>query len=152
MKGEAKMLPAAQSQDVIIKSLLNLAASSARLMLWRYNPATRTGFTMEGSVTIPGLPLDGMQNLPESLLPYIEESSVPSILEFYQRLHRGENKATCEIWYKATEEHAPICSRMNGVLTVASDGKTPEYICVAQDISLEKVVSSQYKIGRASCR
>ncbi len=138
------MLPAAQSQDVIIKSLLNLAASSARLMLWRYNPATRTGFTMEGSVTIPGLPLDGMQNLPESLLPYIEESSVPSILEFYQRLHRGENKATCEIWYKATEEHAPICSRMNGVLTVASDGKTPEYICVAQDISLEKVVSSQY--------
>ena len=138
------MLLAAQSQDAIIKCLLNLAASSARLMLWRYDPVTRTGFTVEGSVIIPGLPLDGMQNLPESLLPYLEESSIPNILEFYQSLHRGEPKATCEIWYKATEEHAPICTRMNGILTVAPDGKTQEYVCVSQDVSLEKVVSSQY--------
>jgi signal transduction histidine kinase len=143
-KGGLKMLPTGQSQDQIFKCLLNLAASSAKLMLWRYNPATRTGYTVEGSVTIPGLPLDGMQNLPESLLPYVEVGSIPNVMEFYQHMHRGDQQASCEIWYKATEEHAPICSRMNCALTVASDGKTPEYVCVAQDISLEKVVSSQY--------
>ena len=87
------MLPANQRQDNELKCLLNLAASSAKLMLWRYNPSTRTGFTVEGSVTIPGLPLDGMENLPESLLPYLEEGSIPGLMDFFRRRRTGVIKA-----------------------------------------------------------
>jgi hypothetical protein len=74
---------------------LELAVHTAKLMLWLYYPATKKAVSAAVSVPIAGLPKDGMDNLPESLFPYIEDGSIPILKKFYKELDEG--KLSCSV-------------------------------------------------------
>ena len=131
--------------DDFLRQQLKLVVKSAKLMLWKYDVQTGSAFSLDSSISVPGLPEDGMQNLPQSLLPYLEESSIPQVLEFYRQMETGNLQVRCELWYKATEQRGPLCTRINGIRTVTGEDGRLQYVCVAQDVTLEKRVNSQYE-------
>ena len=121
---------------------LEMAVHTAKLMLWLYYPATKKAVSAAASVPIAGLPKDGMDNLPETLFPYLEDSSIPILKKFYKELDEGIYHAQCEIWYKPRDNQAALCTSI--IATRVREKEQMYYYCLSQDITLEKAAQQQY--------
>lgn len=128
-------------KTLLMQQHLELVVDSAKLMLWRYDTDKHQAVSIPSTVIIPGLPTNGMDNLPESLFPYLEESSIEPIKLFYRQMEAQELTAGCEIWYKPTNDREAICTRITARKITQEKNA---YYCVARDITLEKLAERQY--------
>ena len=102
---------AAEQELLRDKQMYDDAAKSARLFIWSYDIVShrlalmQSGYTKEATKKL-GIP-SVIENMPESLLPYILPEDHKAFVEAYHSIDRGADYAECEIRYRVKKQDAP---------------------------------------------
>jgi signal transduction histidine kinase/PAS domain-containing protein/BarA-like signal transduction histidine kinase len=120
------------------------AVTTAQLMAWDYDIPTRTITMADNAVTRLDCEKYGfpavITEVPESLISFIDEDSVPDLLDLYRKVDAGEN-ASCELWFKEDAR----CERVTYTVERDEKGRPAHGYAVGVDITAEKMMAVRYR-------
>lgn len=131
-----------------MRRIFAAAVEDTRLLIWEYDMASHSIREIYDDVTLvqnrtQGLPIR-LENVPESLLIYIEEKDHEQFRELYRKIDAGETKASCEVWLKTAVGEQPKCKRIS-YTTLFDHRQQPVCACgVAKDITDRKLAEERY--------
>lgn len=131
-----------------MRRIFAAAVEDTRLLIWEYDMAAHSIRDIDDDALrrnhLPELPAR-LENVPESLLAYIEEESHESFRELYRKIDAGAPKASCEVWLKTAEGERPECKRIS-YTTFFDQKHRPLCACgVAKDITDRKLAEERYQ-------
>jgi len=130
------------------KRIYETAVAKVHLIIWEYdiiNHRVTMGddhFT-ESDWQKYGLPRV-IENVPYSLVSYIEKNSVEAFIDMYRRIDAGEPFAECEIWYDLNKVAEPRCMHIIHSTIFDSDGKPVKAYGIGQNITAQKQAQEEY--------
>ena len=115
------------------------AVKETMLVVWEYDITKHRIIMAENEFTEYdyrkfGLP-KVMDNVPQSLIPYIDDNCVSAFLEMYKKIDNGEKRASCEVWYKIRVGVEPRCERITCVSVFDAEGKPVKAYGIGQNIT-----------------
>ena len=134
------------------KQMYDDAAQSAKLVIWTYYPdrhevvMMNSGYTREicSRFNIPGK----IENVPESLVKYVNAKDRDIFLSIYEKIDRGEPTAEGEFRYQLPGQSTEQYERMTFRRITDEDGRLLSVHCCGQNISLEKKAQEEYDLIR----
>lgn len=103
------------------------ATETAQLTVWRYDIPNRRITMSETAKNTTDYETLGIpkiiENVPESLIPFMDEGSVDAFLEMYRQVDEGAPVASCEIWSKPAPGYEPHCDRLSYATVLDENGK-----------------------------
>jgi PAS domain-containing protein len=98
---------AAEQELMRDKQMYDDAAKSAKLFIWSYDINTHRASMMQGGYTQEAVQKIGLpqviENLPDSLLPYIAQEDRDAFAEAYHSINAGAAYASCEFRYRTPQ-------------------------------------------------
>jgi signal transduction histidine kinase/PAS domain-containing protein len=131
------------------RSMYEAAVEASNLVVWEYDIQAHRIIMAENEFTKYdynkfGLP-KVIENVPESLVPYMDDKSVKPFLELYRRIDSGEQFATCEVWYKLKPGQEPRCEKLSYYAVASRDGKPQKAYGIGQNITSHKREEESYR-------
>ena len=84
-----------------------------------------------------------IENVPESLCEFVDEKTMPALLEMYKKVENGED-ASCDVWYKKTPTMPRHCVRVSYTVTKDENGKAVLAHAIGQNITMIKQEEEKY--------
>ncbi len=142
---------AAEQELLRDRQMYDDAARSARLFIWSYDVAAHSAELMQSSYTQEarlrlGLP-QTIENLPDSLLPYIAPEDREAFAAAYQSIDAGAAYAECEFHYQTPAQQTPRSERIILRRITDGEGRLLAVYCYGQDITAQK--QSEERFNRA---
>lgn len=125
--------------------MYKLAVEGARLGVWEYDIKGRRIIMADNSGLMSGFPRV-IEDVPMSLLHFIEPQDRPKLLKTYEKIHDGAASVTVDLWVRMHPELPPRCERH--VYTVVRDreGRPVRAYAISQDVTARKREDEKYRI------
>ena len=124
------------------------AVEDAKLVVWEYDICSHRVIMTDNDFTKYDYRKFGLpkvtENVPDSLVPYIEDSSVAAFVEMYRAVERGAPTASCEVWYKTASAREPRCEHIRYVTLFDENGKPVKAYGIGQNITAQKLEHEKY--------
>lgn len=85
-----------------------------------------------------------LKNVPDCFETVIEPESLPALRELYRKVDSGEEKASAEIWFKASEKEGRTCERISYTIIASEGGKPLLAYGISQNITALKKDEERY--------
>ena len=85
-----------------------------------------------------------IENVPEALVPYIDEKYLDQFLAMYRAVEQGEPSASCDVWYKLIPGSEPRCEHIRYVTTFDDNGKPEKAYGIGQNITTQQLEHEKY--------
>lgn len=132
-----------------IRQMYEAAVENANLVVWEYNINQKRITMADNEFTQYDYRLFGLNkiidNVPDSLLPYIAEEDIENFLKMYDDIAQGKATASCEVWYKMKPGQAPRCQRIYYTTLYDDNGKPISAYGIGQNITSMKLEQEKYK-------
>ena len=145
-----------EAEQEILRSRQNYesAVEEAQLVTWEYDiPASRVVMASNDFTQYDyrkfGLPKE-IGNVPESLVPYIDEKYQQEFLDMYKKIKDGAPKASCEIWYRLMAGQEPRCEHISYTTVFDDAGKPVRAYGIGQNITARKIEEEKYQNAYSS--
>ena len=131
------------------RSMYEAAVSVGKLVVWEYDIVHHcitmgtNEFTSYDHNKF-GLP-PHMDNVPESLLPFIADEDAEKFLDLYKKIDAGSPTASCEVWYKLNEGHEPRCEYITYTTVFDESGRPVRAYGIGQNITSQKMEAEKYR-------
>lgn len=123
-----------------------LAVESAQLMVWEYDVKTRCVYMQDSRLRRFDFYEGNIcRNVPQSILPFIEEQDVPGLLRMYQEIDAGVPRTSCDVWFKAAAGQPARCERISYSVICDKDGYPVKAYGIGQDITMQKMAEEKYQ-------
>jgi signal transduction histidine kinase/ActR/RegA family two-component response regulator len=124
------------------------AVEDAKLVVWEYDIVKHTITMAENDFTKYdyrkfNLPKT-LENIPQSLIPYIDDNYVDQFLAMYTAIEQGAPNASCEVWYKLKPGTEPRCEHIRYVTIFDDNGKPVKAYGIGQNITALKLEHEKY--------
>jgi signal transduction histidine kinase/CheY-like chemotaxis protein len=131
-----------------VNLMYQAAVEDAKLVVWEYDICNHRVTMAENEFTKYdyrkfGLP-KVINNVPDTLVPYIEDSSVPAFVEMYRSVDNGAPTASCEVWYKTASAREPRCEHIRYVTLFDENGKPVKAYGIGQNTTAQKLEHEKY--------
>jgi signal transduction histidine kinase len=139
----------AENARIETQQMYEAAIEEAKLAVWEYDLVHRRVIMAENTFTAYdhrkfGLP-HIIDNVPDSLVPYIDEASVPAFLEMYEQVQNGAARADCIVWYKLRPGTEPRCEHISYTTSFDEDGRPYKAFGIGQNITAQKREEEEYE-------
>ena len=133
---------AAEQELMRDKQMYDDAAKSAKLFIWSYDINTHRASLMQGGYTQEAVQKIGLpqviENLPDSLLPYIAQEDRDAFAEAYHSINAGAAYASCEFRYRTPQMETQQYERIILRRITDQDGRLLAVYCYGQNITDQK--------------
>ena len=86
-----------------------------------------------------------IDNVPESLIPLIDEKYKKDFLQMYSDIHSGKPEASCEVWYGSESGRESCCEKITYVTSFSESGEPVTAYGMSQDITEERKAEEKYR-------
>ena len=133
-----------------VRKMYEAAVETQNIVVWEYDVKrhrivmannTFTGYSHRKL----GLPRV-IENVPESLLPYLDEHSIPGFLAMYDEIGRGAEKASCEVWYKASPGQEARCEHVTYTMVYDENGRTASALGIGMNVTARRQEEEKYNL------
>ena len=142
----------AEENRIRTRKIYESAVKEAKLSVWEYDILNHTiTFAMTDNKSIQQnyiLSIHGglIENVPYSLLPYMDENCKEEFLEMYKTIENGASKAECDIWwYKKSNHLRRWCEHISYNTIFDENGKPVKAYGISHDITAIKLDEERYK-------
>ena len=136
-------LKEAQARADDNRRIYQLAAQSGGLRVWEYDLRTReASFISSKTTASTGMP-SKLAGVPQSMLKYLDEESVPGFLAMYEQVEAGHS-ASCDIWHHTDSSSELLCDRLNCEIVRDANGCPVKAYGIARDVTAEKMELKKY--------
>ncbi len=136
-----------------IQKMYEAAVQETKLTVWEFDIQKHRIIMAENEFTKQDenkFGLSGItENVPASLLPYIDDASADAFLEIHSRIEAGVPQASCEIWCKQKNGTETRCERISYVTIFDDAGKPVKAYGMGQNITHQKLAQAEYDRLRA---
>lgn len=137
-----------EMEIITSKRMYQTAVQTAKLTVWRYDIKNHRIIMAEDDFTssefkklrIPSV----IENVPESLIDYIDEKDFLKMKSFYARINAGEQYTSCEVWMKNRPDTEPRCQLLTYMTVFDADGKPDYAYGIGQNITSKKLEELDY--------
>src|SRR5574344_215715 len=141
-------LKAAEAERRKADLMYEAAVEDAKLVVWEYDIVKHTITMAENDFTEYdyrkfNLPKT-LENIPQSLIPYIDDNYVDQFLAMYTAIEQGAPSASCEVWYKLKPGTEPRCEHIRYVTIFDDNGKPVKAYGIGQNITAMKLEHEKY--------
>jgi len=143
-----------RAEQELLKSrqMYDDAAQAARLVIWTYDPDGHRAIFLHGGYTGEvckkyGLP-EILENVPDSLLDFVDERDREAFLGIYRAIDGGEPEAVCEFRYQLPAQTAQQYERMTFRRIEDQNGSLLTVHCCGQNITLLRQEEEKYALAR----
>jgi signal transduction histidine kinase/PAS domain-containing protein len=137
------------------RQLYETAVEAAQLVMWEYDIPGRRIIVGDNKYSIKHYERLGypavIENVPDSLLWHIAESSIPAVRAMYDAVGQGQD-AACDVWGKEESGRKSQCAHITYRVVRPSQGRPVKAYGIAQDVTARKVAEDQYRQERAYLR
>ena len=130
------------------RNLYETAIEEAKLVVWEYDIRNHRMTMADNESTQKDYKKFGiyrtMDNVPQSLVPYIDESYVGDFLEMYRKIDAGAPQASCDVWYKLHHGVEPRFMHISYRTAYDSEGNPVKAYGIGQNITAQKVAQDEY--------
>lgn len=129
--------------------LFEAAVEEAGIVVWEYDIQAHrivmgdTAYTFREGKSLGMISIQ--ENVPQSLLPFIEEKSIPDFLKMYADVAAGKSHVTCEIWLKSDVGQEPRCERISYTVITDSLGNPVKAYGMGQNVTAQKIAEDRYR-------
>lgn len=139
----------AEDERFKTKRMYEAAVEEAKLVVWEYDITSHRIVMAQNEFTAYdyrkfGLP-QVIENVPQNLLPYIDEAYHEPFLAVYKAIENGAPKASCEVWYKLKPGVEPRCERISYTTVFDASGKPVKAFGIGQNITARKRQEEEYE-------
>jgi len=131
------------------RRMYEAAVEASNLVVWEYEIPSHRIIMAENEFTKQNYQKFGLptviENVPDSLIPFMDSHCVQPFLEMYRKIDDGERKASCEIWRKLNPGTEPSCERISYYTVVESSGKPLKAYGIGQNITAHKLEEESYR-------
>ena len=131
-----------------VRMMYEFAVEDTKLVVWEYDIVHKRVIMAENEHTKYDYRKFGLpkitENVPESLLPYIDEDSVKTFLDMYQAVENGEPTVSCEVWYKTAPGTEPRCEHIRYVTVFDENHRPVKAYGIGQNITAQKIEHEKY--------
>jgi signal transduction histidine kinase/ActR/RegA family two-component response regulator/PAS domain-containing protein len=131
------------------RRMYEAAVEDAKLVVWEYDITGHRVIMAENEFTRYDYRKFGMpkvtENVPGSLVKYIDENYVDAFLDMYARIEAGEPQASCEVWYKLVPDTEPRCERITYNTVYDEAGRPVRAFGLGQNITKQKLAEKKYE-------
>ena len=139
---------AAENERSEVQKMYEAAIEEAHLVIWEYDIKNHRIIMAENEFTEYGYRKFGlpkiMENVPLSLVPFIDEGSVGVFLDMYRRIEAGAQTASCEVWYKRGPGTERRCERISYTNVFGPDGTPVKAYGIGQNVTVQKQAQEEY--------
>ena len=126
------------------RQIYESAVETAQLVVWQYDVRTHS-ILLTGAVSPVNAPAGGrLENVPASLLPFIDEADAPAFLEMYREIDGGAPSAASELRYRFTPGEELRCVRVTLTNTFDESGQPVTAYGIGQDITARRLEEEKY--------
>ena len=137
-------LKMAQQQYEQEKKRYSIAVEGANLSVWEYHIPERriigSGSSF-GKFKLPTM----IENVPDSILPLLEEQNRANFREMYRKIDAGESHVFGDYWMKGTADRPASCEHVEYTVEKDSDGKPTIAYGVSIDITAQERERARFK-------
>ncbi len=132
------------------QQILQSAVEGANLSTFEYNPKDKSIFILPNAhfrqIHVEYDMPQYIENVPESLRPFIEEKSYEQMEEAYRKLDQGAKEVSFEIWYKEKKKssYSRACEKIT-YRRIEDNEQGSKILGVAQDVTAAKLQEESYK-------
>jgi len=124
------------------------AVEEANLTIWEYDIKKHQIVIADNEFSSKSFGCYGitktMGNIPQSLLPYIDDKHVDAFLEMYRKIDAGAPKAACNVWYRLSPKLEPRYMHISYLTIFDNDGKPKKAYGIGQNITAQKLAQDEY--------
>ena len=139
---------AAENERSEVQKMYEAAIEEAHLVIWEYDIKNHRIIMAENEFTEYGYRKFGLpkitENVPLSLVPFIDEGSVGVFLDMYRRIEAGAQTASCEVWYKRGPGTERRCERISYTNVFGPDGTPVKAYGIGQNVTVQKQAQEEY--------
>jgi len=138
------------AQEVLhSRQMYESAVEEARLVVWEYDLAARRVTMSEGAFTsrdsrkfdLPPV----IENVPDSLLPYIAQEDQEKFLQLYRDVAAGAARTSCDVWYRLRPGQEPRCEHISYTTVFSESGQPVRAYGIGQNITARKLEEASYR-------
>jgi signal transduction histidine kinase/PAS domain-containing protein/ActR/RegA family two-component response regulator len=141
-------LKAAERLRAETRRMYEAAVEDAQLVVWDYDITNHRITMAENEFTEYDYKKFGLkhisENVPQSLIKYIDEAYVDTFLEMYRQIESGAPRASCEVWYKLKPGTEPRCERISYSTVFDKNGRPIKAYGIGQNITQQKMALDDY--------
>jgi len=142
------MLKVAEQSRAEARKMYEAAVEDTKLVVWEYFIKEHRIVMAENEFTqydyrkfnLPKI----INNVPESLLSYIDDAYTELFLDMYHRIDSGEPKVSGDVWYKFKPGTEPRCEHISYTTVFDDDGKPVKAYGIGQNITRQKLDQEEY--------
>lgn len=132
-----------------VQEMYERAVEDGKLVVWEYDIKARHISMAENEFSTYdyrkfNLPKE-IDNVPDSLVQYIDERSVGDFLAMYRAVEQGAKTAHCEVWYRFFKGQEPRCERISYTTSFDANGKPVRAFGIGQNVTREKLEEAKYQ-------
>ena len=120
---------------------------AAKMIMWEYDIPNRRVIAAQDDFSRGDWQKFGLteiiENVPESLVPYIEEEDVPRFLAMYAEVEAGRD-ASGDFWYKVNAGQEARCERIIYSVVKDASGRALKAYAIGRNITAEKKLEERY--------
>jgi len=147
-RGKEKIFSRDMSRDEI-RMLYEAAVEVAQLVIWEYDIPQHRVIMADNEFTchdyrkfdLPKI----VDNVPQALIPHIDEASVETFLEMYHRVEAGAPAADCNVWYKVKPGVEPRYMHISYTTVFDSKGKPLKAFGIGQNLTAQELARQDYE-------
>lgn len=142
------MLKAAEQSRAEARKMYEAAVEDAKLVVWEYFIKEHRIVMAENEFTqydyrkfnLPKI----INNVPQSLLSYIDDAYTELFLDMYRKIDSGEPKVSGDVWYKFKSGTEPRCEHISYTTVFDDDGKPVKAYGIGQNITRQRLDQEEY--------
>src|SRR5574344_136667 len=131
-----------------IRRMYEAAVEDAKLVVWEFDIVNHRVIMAENEFSMYDYRKFNLpkvtENVPASLVGYIDDSSVDAFLDMYSQIEDGKPHASCEVWYKLKPGTEPRCERIMYTTVFDGNGVPIRAYGIGQNITREKLAQEEY--------
>lgn len=141
----------AEQDMLMIRRMYDDAAAEAKLIIWNYDPAAHSvtmmssGYTAEVCQKYHIRPV--IENVPDVLLPFVEEKDRPVFQKIYSDIDSGASTSEGEFRFKLPDQKNWQWERMSFRRILDENGKLLTVHCCGMNISEQKESEERYALA-----
>ena len=131
-----------------MRMMYESAVESAKLVVWEYDILRHRVIMADNEFSrydysrfnLPHI----IENVPEGLLPYIDEGSRQDFLDMYRAIDEGAPRVDCEVWYKLRDGRPLRCEAISYTTVFDASGRPVKAYGIGQNITMQKIERENY--------
>jgi PAS domain S-box-containing protein len=142
-----------RTQEYFTKTyqIYNAALEEAQLIAWEYDMERHRVIVADRVLQKKDAGRNRLSkvidNVPESLLPYVDPADRQALLSMYRELDAGRARASCSVWYRLEPDEEPRCARITYLTIYDDQGLPVSAFGLMQNITAQKKEEEKYALA-----